>query len=96
MFCSNCGKGVNTNAVVCISCGAGIKSKGNISIEKEWSDSFYTGSLIVTFIMPLIGFIIGIYGLFTVNKLKGLTLLGVATLFWILWTFVFILIGVNA
>lgn len=55
MFCAECGSELNDKAVVCVKCGVPLKSV---------FPSFSTGSMIffciMTFILPIIGIVIGL------------------------------------
>ena len=57
MFCKNCGKPINDNAVVCIHCGCSTEDNPSKSGDKESKNGI--GILLGLFI-GLIGLIIGI------------------------------------
>lgn len=57
MFCRNCGKEVNDNAVVCIHCGCSLDTKK----EKQLSGESKTGlGVVLGIFLGLIGLIIGL------------------------------------
>ncbi len=55
-YCSNCGKEVNENAVVCVHCGCAI----NTSVQKisATGDAPDTGMAVLGFFIPLVGLIL--------------------------------------
>ncbi len=59
MYCQNCGKEVNDNAVVCIHCGCALNSNSAPISEGASSSISKTGFLLGLF-LGLIGLIIGI------------------------------------
>ena len=67
MFCKDCGKQVNVNASVCLSCGS--------AVVKGWSDNTFHALMIGTILIPLIGLIAGVVGLLTGNTNRGCILL---------------------
>lgn len=69
MFCKNCGKEINSNAVVCIHCGV---STSTDLTKKPWSDGVVFIGLALAFFFPLAGGIMGIIGMLSdVNRSKG-------------------------
>ena len=53
MYCRNCGKEINENAVICMNCGC---VTGNM--KPAWQDAPSVGYAILGFFLPLIGFIL--------------------------------------
>lgn len=53
MYCPNCGNKVNENADVCLKCGTLLKGKENVTLDKP-----SIGLNIISFLWPLIGFIL--------------------------------------
>lgn len=96
MFCRNCGKELFDEAVVCMYCG--VKTD---NFEKAMSDSAQTiepevvqdnpvkKALIVGYItavlIPLVGFILGIYVLFKNRVLHGVGIITISLLMFILY-----------
>ncbi len=56
MYCSNCGKEVNDQAVVCIHCGCAIENKKTSLASQE--DAPNTGFAVLGFFIPLAGLIL--------------------------------------
>lgn len=57
MYCQNCGKEVNDNAVVCVHCGCVVNREAlNKSLEE---DKTSVGLAILSFLIPLFGWIYG-------------------------------------
>ena len=56
MFCRNCGKEVNDNAVICIHCGSSIKN-----VATEDADEPKTGmGVLMGLLLGLIGLVVGL------------------------------------
>jgi uncharacterized membrane protein YvbJ len=87
-FCSDCGEQLKSeNAVVCVSCGAG---QGTVQTKSAWSNSQKQTFFVITALLPFIGFIIGLVGLFNDNnRSEGIKLILASFLFWFLWTVIF-------
>lgn len=60
MFCSNCGKEVNENAVICLNCGAAIKNSKNASGKK--------GKGIASMVLGIIGIFFAICALAAIEE----------------------------
>lgn len=55
MFCSNCGKEIPDEAVVCVHCGTQVK---RIQVQTKDEAPASIGMKIVSFLIPLVGLII--------------------------------------
>ena len=62
-FCSNCGKEIMDNAVICVNCGCAVN---NNSATVYSDDAPNTGFAVLGFLFPLVGLI-----LYLVNKDKS-------------------------
>ncbi len=60
MFCKNCGKEVNENAVVCIHCGAAISNKPATQVTGLNGESKTALGVVLGLFLGLIGLIIGL------------------------------------
>lgn len=56
MFCKNCGKEINNNAVICIHCGCGVADENNKKVENSKAGL----GVLFALLLGLIGLIIGI------------------------------------
>ena len=82
MFCKNCGKEINDNAVVCPHCGvqvAQVQTTSNASSNE--TNTMAIIGFVFTFIIPLVGLICSIIGYKRAKNeganLKGLALAGI-------------------
>ncbi|MBR2926074.1 MAG: zinc-ribbon domain-containing protein [Clostridia bacterium] len=55
-FCSNCGKQVDENAVVCVSCGHALS--GSAAQRRSGEDAPNMGFVILGFFIPIVGLIL--------------------------------------
>jgi len=55
MFCPNCGKEISDLASVCVNCGVAVKSNNQIATTAN--DKKSIGLCIVSFLIPIFGFI---------------------------------------
>ena len=68
MYCSKCGKEIHDQAVVCTGCGCAVKqnedkmSVENSNKQKRESSSTANCALLFAFLIPIVGFIMGIVG----------------------------------
>ncbi len=77
-FCTNCGKEIDENAVICVHCGVQVKANnGNVTmseediIDKKAKNALTFGLIsIVAWIIPIIGYVMTILGF--VNASKGM------------------------
>ncbi len=84
-FCSNCGKEINENAVICVHCGVQVNNLEENKIEdKKAKNSFVFGILAFLFcIVPILGFIFSVLGIsygikgLKSNKNKGMAIGGI-------------------
>jgi len=83
MFCQFCGNEVVATAVVCTKCGSPIKG-GKVTGGEQASTGLITAGYVLGFLMPLIGFIIGI-----VMLVRGTTNHGVGAMVVSLCSFFF-------
>lgn len=78
-YCSSCGKEVNPNAVVCVSCGVALEKKSDVS----------TGLLVLSYIMavlmPIVGVALGIYCMCKSKVGSGVAVLVISLFFWFFW-----------
>lgn len=58
MFCKNCGKEINDNAVICVNCGAPTET--TVSHNFNNFDKMTGGLTALCILIPLVGLIIGI------------------------------------
>ena len=95
MFCANCGKSIDDNAVVCIHCGAPTqKFGGNVNVDPNEKPN--PGFIVLSILVPIFGIVMGI-----VEKNNGKTRAGKSYLtasicsvaFWLIFTFVIVLIS---
>ena len=56
MFCRNCGKEINDQAVVCVHCGCSVQANANVGVVQN--DAPSTGMAVLGFFIPLAGLII--------------------------------------
>ena len=69
MFCKNCGKEINENAVVCPYCGVATNEK-NLKKSNE-NNIFALIGFILSFLIPLAGLICSIIGYKKVEEYNG-------------------------
>lgn len=62
-FCSHCGRQINIAAVVCPYCGCPVETAAPAQDRPSESNSMGIASIILAFLMPLVGLILGIVGL---------------------------------
>lgn len=56
MFCNSCGKEVRDDEVICISCGCAIKKEDEVTPTSKLIPWAY----VCAFLLPLVGFILGV------------------------------------
>ena len=93
MFCSNCGKEIHDEAIVCPNCGVATGKK--IPVEqsegKKTGNGMAVAGFVCSFFVPLLGWIFGGIGLARAGKRngkgKGLSIasLVIATIMFLLW-----------
>lgn len=80
-FCQACGAEVLDTAVVCIKCGSPLKKDSNIceSAAEAWPKNKMWMYGILSFIIPIVGIILGIIGLTKEpRRIQGAILIGIA------------------
>ena len=72
MFCSNCGKEVDNQAVVCPYCGV-MTEKGKSFSEKpeKQGNGMAIAGFVCSFLVPILGWVFGGIGLSRANKQDG-------------------------
>ena len=58
MFCSNCGKEISDKAYICPNCG--VKTNASADAENDQLRSMSIAAIVLTFFVPIVGFILGI------------------------------------
>lgn len=58
MYCVNCGKEIDDKAVICVHCGVMITKKANVS-QTNSEDRASCGMSLLSFFIPIVGFIMG-------------------------------------
>ena len=73
MFCSNCGKELHDEAVVCPFCGVatGRELSTAITAEKTEKNGMAIAGFVCSFFVPLLGWIFGGIGLARAGKRNG-------------------------
>ena len=70
-FCSKCGKQIMDEAVICVHCGCQVASVNNTTSSShsvnsvgypEESKTLSTCAIVFSFLIPILGFILGIIG----------------------------------
>lgn len=71
-FCSKCGKEILDEAVICVHCGCAVQNSGANNLttgttvvevnEANESSTLSTCALVFSFLMPIVGLILGIVG----------------------------------
>ena len=85
-FCQACGNEVLDTAVVCMKCGSAVKA-ALVADGEKWNTGTFTGLVIASFIIPLIGLGAGIYGVCKESKRgQGGILIGAGVIGMILWS----------
>ncbi len=59
MYCNNCGKEIDDKAVVCIHCGVATPISAVKSEEEKKNERPNSGLMVLSFFVPIAGFIIG-------------------------------------
>ena len=95
-YCSKCGKELLDEAVICMGCGcqvSGAPVAYKQAGEKVESSALATSAIVLAFLMPLIGLILGIVGMSKYNdpqlksKAKGAIFLSLGM--WIVYFVIF-------
>lgn len=90
MFCSNCGKEVNDNAVVCLSCGAAVK---NVQVGRQAEEG---KDWLVTLLLAIFLGYLGIHRFYSGHTLIGIIQLLTAGGCGIWWLIDIILIAAGS
>ena len=103
MFCSKCGNEVNDEAVVCPRCGCMIRriepmpqsATSAPTLESGETSGLATGALVCSFLIPIVGLILGIVGTvkYTTPSLKNrcITAIILSIVVWIVTIFLILL-----
>ncbi|MBQ7949248.1 MAG: zinc ribbon domain-containing protein [Clostridia bacterium] len=74
MFCTNCGKEIPDNAVVCTACGCLVNGERAVSYctqEQQQGNGMAIAGFVCSFFVPLLGWIFGGIGLSRSAKRNG-------------------------
>ncbi|MDE6001119.1 MAG: zinc ribbon domain-containing protein [Clostridia bacterium] len=100
MFCKNCGKEINDNAVVCPHCGVQVASVQTTSNASNESNTMAIIGFVFAFLMPLVGLICSIIGYKRAKNEgmnnKGLALAGIIISAIAIGTYVILFISIVA
>lgn len=77
MFCKNCGKEINDNAVVCPHCGVQVAYVQVNNSGSEESNTLAIVGFVMSFFIPLVGLICSIIG-YKMAKNEGMNYKGLA------------------
>lgn len=103
MFCTKCGKEINDQAVVCVHCGClvengnhgGYASVSNMTAGTETAEKSTLAvlSFVFAFLMPIVGFVLGIVGAikYKNRKYKNLSVIAIplSIVAWIIYIVMF-------
>ena len=85
MYCKDCGKLLNEEAVVCRGCGIQVKPLEKEKIE-TWALSTFIILLIVSVFLPIVGLVSGVVGVIKHKKTgPALALLIISVAWWMVW-----------
>lgn len=95
MFCSKCGKEINDEAVVCIHCGCAVNNTANKTanqVDQIEQPNVGVGVMlmIVSFLIPIVGVILGIVFLCQRKTKFGTACLSIAVGAWIIYVMIFV------
>ena len=72
MFCSNCGKELHPEAIVCPYCGVGTGKAEHISFApNKVGNGMAVAGFVCLFFVPILGWVFGGIGLSRANKRNG-------------------------
>jgi hypothetical protein len=84
MYCSSCGSQIALNAVICPKCGVAT-SNFNVNNKNIATAGYVVASYIASFILPIVGVILGIYLLCKGRPGHGLGSLVLSIFMWAFW-----------
>ena len=102
MFCKNCGKEINDEAVICVGCGCSVKNESTPTTTQDYqypieSTTIANCALIFAFLVPIVGVILSIIGLTKYRtpefRSRCVTSLIVSTIVWVVSFFIYISIS---
>jgi hypothetical protein len=87
-FCRECGtQQKSNNAIICLNCGSAIQGTSLVNANIPWSGSKLMTYLFLAFLLPIVGLIVGTYGIFNEsNRGKGLIIILFSIFSWAFWT----------
>ena len=92
-YCSKCGKELMDEAVICVGCGCPVSNNvENKNTDKPEIPSLITAAIVLGFLMPIVGLILGIVGAVKYSETEihkkaiGAILISIGS--WIFWFFI--------